>query len=49
MVRQRVMKNRDRYVLMRPCWALLVVEIIGSWAEVTILGPVFSSHVWSIV
>ena len=48
-VTQRVMKNRDRYVLIRPCWALLVVEIKGSWAEVIILGPVFSNHVWSIV
>jgi len=26
-----------------------VVEIRGSWAEVTILGPAFSNHVWSTV
>lgn len=41
------MKKRERYVLTRPCWALLVAEIKGSWAEVTILGPAFSNHVWS--
>lgn len=43
------MKNRDKYVLIKPCWALLVAEMRGSWAEVTILGPAFSSHVWSTV
>lgn len=34
---------------MEPCCRLLVVEIRGSWPEVIILGPVFSSHVWSSV
>ena len=47
MARQRVIRNKDRYVLIKPCWALLVAEISGSWAEVTNLGPTFSSHVWS--
>lgn len=28
---------------------LLTVEIRGSWADVIVLGPVFSSHAWSIV
>jgi len=35
--------------LIDPCCALLVVETIGSWAEVVTLGPTFSNHVWSTV
>lgn len=27
---------------------LVVAEIIGSWPDVIALGPVFSSHAWSI-
>lgn len=30
-----------------PCWMLLAVEIRGRFVEVTVLGPTFSSHVWS--
>lgn len=34
---------------MSPCWALLVVELIGIVAEAMALGPTFSSHVWSTI
>lgn len=42
-------RKRERYVLMRPCWVLLVVVIIGRVVEAVALGPVFSSHVWSTI
>lgn len=42
-------RKRERYVLMRPCWVLLVDEIIGRAAEAIALGPNFSSHVRSII
>lgn len=33
---------------MEPCCMLVVAETIGSWPDVIALGPVFSSHAWSI-
>lgn len=38
-----------RYVLIMPCWVLLVVVIRGMLREVTALGPVFSNQVWSTI
>ncbi len=43
------MRKRARYVLIMPCWALLVVVIRGRLREATALGPDFSSQVWSII
>lgn len=36
-----------RYVLIRPCWTLLVVVTKGSMEEVMDLGPAFSNQFWS--
>lgn len=33
---------------MSPCWVLLTVEARRGWVAEIILGPVFSSQVWSI-
>lgn len=38
-------KNRVRYVLIMPCWILLVVVTIGRLVEITPFGPIFSNHV----
>lgn len=43
------MKNRARYVLIRPRWVLLVVVIRGVLTEAAALGPTFSSQVWSVI
>lgn len=40
-----VRTNRVRYVLIAPCWVLLVVVTKGILEEATALGPIFSSHV----
>lgn len=44
-----VRRKRVRYVLIIPCWALLVVVTKGMLRVVTAFGPVFSNHVWSII
>lgn len=49
MARIIVTKNRARYVLINPCCALLVVVTRDILIEVTALGPVFSSQVWSVI
>lgn len=41
----KVSKKKIRYVLIIPCWALLVVEIKGRFREVIAFGPSFSSQV----
>lgn len=38
-----------RYVLIIPCWILLVVVIRGRRVLDMALGPVFSNQVWSII
>lgn len=47
--RARVSRNRARYVLIMPCWMLLVVVIKGVLREAIALGPVFSNQVWSTI
>lgn len=42
-------RKKERYVLIMPCWALLVVVIRGMFSEVRALGPVFSSQVRSMI
>lgn len=49
MASARVSRKRVRYVLIIPCWMLLVVEARGRVALDTALGPVFSSQVWSTI
>lgn len=46
---ERVRRKRARYVLIIPCWALLVVVIRGILSVAVALGPVFSNQVWSII
>lgn len=45
----RERRKRARYVLIMPCWMLLVVEMRGRFKEDTALGPVFSNQVWSTI
>lgn len=47
--RARVSRKKVRYVLIMPCWELLVVVIRGILSEAVALGPVFSSQVKSII
>lgn len=49
MARVRVSRNRVRYVLIIPCWALLVVVTRGRCIETRAFGPDFSNHVWSTI
>lgn len=49
MARARVSRNRERYVLIIPCWVLLVVVIKGIFDETRALGPTFSNQVWSTI
>lgn len=44
-----VRKNRARNVFTIPCWVSLVVVMRGRLVEVSALGPVFSSQVWSTI
>ena len=47
--RARVSKKRERYVLIKPCWVLLVVVIKGVLREATAFGPTFSNQVMSSI
>lgn len=49
MEKARVRRNRAMYVLIEPCWMLLIVEISGVFRFVVALGPIFSSQVRSMV
>lgn len=45
----RVRRNRAIYVLIEPCWMLLIVETSGVFRFVVALGPIFSNQVRSMV
>lgn len=47
--RARVVRNRTRYVLIDPCWMLLMVEMRGVLTDEIALGPIFSNQVKSII
>lgn len=47
--RARVRRNKVMYVLIEPCWMLLMVEMRGVFSLVVALGPTFSSQVRSMV
>lgn len=47
--RLRVRRKRAMYVLIEPCWMLLMVEIKGVFRLVAALGLIFSSQVRSMV
>lgn len=49
MASARAMMKKTRYVAILPCCELLVVVTRGRLRDVRAFGPVFSSHVWSIV
>ena len=40
-----VVKNIAKYNLMKPCWVLLMILIIGIWAFAIPFGPIFSNSV----
>ena len=42
--RVRVRENKIRYVLIEPCWTLLIVETREVFNLIVALGPIFSSQ-----
>lgn len=47
-MKAKVRVNRVRYVLIKPCWVLVTMEIRGMLMEAVVFGPVSSSQLWSI-